>query len=116
MVGFLTLPNRSSEDFFAGGRALQRLWLTATQQKLALQPVASATFIFAHLLYGNGGGFDGRALQELKSLRERFVRLFPVVTQQQGEILLFRLAIADAPKVKALRYPVEQVLTIQEPE
>ena len=112
-VGLLTMPHYSLADFFAGGRALQRIWLQATEQKLAFQPVASTTFLFAHLLHGQGIGLDQAAIAELQSLRQRFVKLFPIVAAQQGEILLFRLAVADTPKVRSLRRPVAQVLTIR---
>lgn len=115
-VGLLTMPTPRLSDFFAGGRALQRVWLTATQQQLAFQPVASATFLFARLLHGQGAGLDESASAELHTLRQRFVKLFPIVQEQQGEILLFRLALADAPQVRSLRYPVAQVLTFAEDE
>ncbi|MEZ4869362.1 MAG: Rv1355c family protein [Caldilineaceae bacterium] len=111
-VGLLTMPQYSLADFFAGGRALQRVWLTATEQGLAFQPVASAIFLFARLRYGQGVGLDQEAIAELTHLRQRFIKLFPIVDKQQGEILLFRLAVADTPTVRALRRPVEQVLTI----
>jgi molybdopterin/thiamine biosynthesis adenylyltransferase len=113
-VGLLTMPHGSLHDFFDGGRALQRVWLTATQAQLAFQPVASATFLFAHLLHGKGAGLDQPAIQELHLLRKRFVELFPIVEQQHGELLLFRLAVADSPGARSLRYPIEQVLFVDD--
>ncbi len=118
-VGLLTMPHYSPADFFAGGRALQRIWLQATAQQLAFQPVASATFLFARLIHGQGVGLDQAEIAELQRLRQRFVKLFPLVategvTAQEGEILLFRLAVAETPTVRALRRPVGQVLTIQD--
>jgi molybdopterin/thiamine biosynthesis adenylyltransferase len=111
-VGLLTMPHHSPVDFFAGGRALQRIWLSATEQRLAFQPVASATFLFARLRYGQGVGLDDETIAELQHLRQRFVQLFPMMDKQLGEILLFRLAVADTPTVRSLRRPVEQALTI----
>lgn len=113
-VGLLTMPQSSLRDFFNGGRALERVWLAATQHHLALQPIASAPFLFAHLHHAQESGFDEQAVQELRHLREQFVACFPIVETQHGAILLFRLAIADAPAVTSLRYPVEHVLTIED--
>jgi nitroreductase len=99
-VGLLTMPTWSSRCFFNGGRALQRFWLTATQQGIAVQPVGSVTFLFA--------------VAELRDLRQRFVALFPMVAEQGGEILPLRLAIAPEPAAAALRRPVEEVLTFHD--
>jgi hypothetical protein len=96
-VGLLTMPTWSSQSFFDGGRALQRFWLTATQQGIAVQPIASSTFLFARLLHAEGAALDTAAVEELQGLRQRFTALFPVVAHQHGEILLVRLAIAAEP-------------------
>jgi hypothetical protein len=113
-VGLLTMPTWCSQSFFDGGRALQRLWLTATQLGVAVQPVASSTFLFARLLHGGGAGLDPAATDELHALRQRFELLFPVVAHQCGEVLLIRLAIAPDPQTSALRRPIGDVLTFVE--
>ena len=113
-VALLTMPTWSVRSFFDGGRAMQRFWLTATQQGIAVQPVASATFLFARLVHAEGAGLDRAAVEELRALRQRFAALFPVVAQQRGEILLLRLAIAAEPQTTALRRPVDQVLAFSD--
>lgn len=110
-VALLTMPTWCSQSFFEGGRALQRFWLTATQLGVAVQPVASSTFLFARLLHAGGAGLDPAAAEELHALRRRFEALFPVVAHQRGEVLLVRLAIAAAPQALARRRPVGEVLT-----
>lgn len=110
-VGLLTMPTWSGRGFFDGGRAMQRFWLTATQHRLAVQPMASATVLFARLLHGEGAGLDRATIGELQELRTRFEALFPIIAEQRGEILLLRLAIAAEPRAVARRRPVEQVLT-----
>ena len=113
-VGLLTMPTWSGRAFFDGGRALQRVWLSATLQGISMQPVASATFMFARLLHAEGAGLDDDAAAELQSLRERFVALFPTVSDQRGEILLMRMSLAAEAQTRALRRPVTDVLTFQD--
>jgi hypothetical protein len=113
-VGLLTMPTWSVDAFFDAGRAMQRFWLTATQHRIAVQPVATATFLFARLLHAEGAGLDQATIEELQELRRRFVDLFPIVAAQRGEIMLVRLAIAGDPKTVAQRRPVEQVLTFND--
>ncbi|HTQ18335.1 Rv1355c family protein [Mycobacterium sp.] len=113
-VGLLTMPTWSSRCFFDGGRALQRFWLTATEQGIAVQPVSPATFLFARLVHAEGAGLDRDAVAELRELRGRFVALFPIVAEQHGEILLLRLAIAAEPATRALRRPLDEVLTFHD--
>jgi molybdopterin/thiamine biosynthesis adenylyltransferase/nitroreductase len=110
-VALLTMPTWSARAFFDGGRAMQRFWLAATQLGIAVQPVSSATFLFARLLHAEGAGLDPATIGELQELRRRFVALFPTVVDQRGELLLLRLAVAERPQTLALRRPVEQVLT-----
>jgi molybdopterin/thiamine biosynthesis adenylyltransferase/nitroreductase len=110
-VVLLTMPTWSGRSFFEGGRALQRFWLTATEQGIAVQPVGAATYLFARLLQAEGAEVDEAAVTELRDLRRRFEKLFPIVADQRGEVLLLRLAIAPEPATAAMRRPVEKVLT-----
>lgn len=110
-VGLLTMPRWTRRAFFDGGRAMQRLWLSATLQGIAVQPVGTAIFLFARMLHAEGAGLDERGLAELQDLRKGFVDVFPVVSEQRGEILLFRLTAAAEPRTRALRRPVHDVLS-----
>jgi hypothetical protein len=113
-VALLTMPTWGSQSFFDGGRALQRFWLTATQLGVAVQPVGSLTFLFAHVRHAGGAGLDPAAVEELDALRRRFEALFPVVAHQRGEVLLVRLAVAPDPQTFALRRPIGEVLTFDD--
>jgi molybdopterin/thiamine biosynthesis adenylyltransferase/nitroreductase len=110
-VGLITVPGHRREDYFRGGRAMQRIWLTAQRLGLALQPQSALLYLFARLIRGQGEGLQPEFQAELRQLRQRFERLFPV-SNDAAEILLFRLAVADPPTAYSLRRPVAQTLTL----
>ena len=109
-IGLLTMPAASHADFLQGGRALQRTWLTATAHGLAFQPMSSLPYLFARLVRGKGEGLSPKHIEELAKLRTRYEKLFEV-RPEQGEVLCFRLAFAEPCRLRALRRPVEAVLS-----
>ncbi len=110
-LGLLTLPEHSAKNFYEGGRALQRAWLCASKNQVAFQPLSPSTFFFARLKYGNGVGLSPAMISELEELRKQFVSLFNLLPER-GELFLFRLCIAEEMRVKALRRPLGDVLSI----
>lgn len=112
-VGLLTVPAVSRADFFRGGRALQRMWLTAHALDVAVWPMTVLIYMFTRLAHGAGEGLDADAIAELRRLRPRFERLFPGAPDR-GEVLLFRLAPAAEPSIRSLRRPVDEILAIRD--
>ncbi|WP_437597238.1 Rv1355c family protein [Sorangium sp. So ce590] len=108
-VALITLPRAGLADYFQGGRALERAWLTATQRGIAVYPMATLPYLFARLVRGGGEGMDPETVAVARELRERYVRLFDV-TDATAEILLFRLSLAGPPSTRSLRRPPEDVL------
>lgn len=98
----LGIQGYSFESFLAGGRALQRLWLQATRLGLALQPMAGPIYFFARMEHEGSRGFDKSQIAQLEKLRSRYLKLFPT-PKDFAEVMVFRLAIAEAPSARALR-------------
>ncbi|WP_437276122.1 Rv1355c family protein [Sorangium sp. So ce375] len=111
-VGLITLPRAGLADYFQGGRAVERAWLTATQRGIAVYPMATLPYLFARLIRGHGEGMDPESVEVARALRERYVRLFDV-TDATAEILLFRLSLAGPPSTRSLRRPLEDVLVVR---
>ena len=109
-VGLVVFPGTASRSYFEGGRALERVWLEATAQGLAVQPWSAMIYLFARLERGGGKGLEPKVREQLGELRQRFLRVFEV-PEGSAEILLFRLAKADAPSARSLRRSVEDVLS-----
>jgi molybdopterin/thiamine biosynthesis adenylyltransferase len=107
-VALLTVPGNDATTYFMGGRTVQRIWLTATQKGLAVQPLG-APYLFARLERGTGYTAGEAAI--LADLRRRYRALFEL-PHMHAEVLLFRLAYADPPTVRTLRRPLADVLQV----
>ncbi len=110
-VGLLTIPGIDRQSFFQGGRALQRLWLTASATGWALQPMTTITYLNTRLVH-DGEGLTSSEVRELSELRLPYCKLFDVPAGH-GELLLFRLARADAPTARSLRRRVDDILKFE---
>jgi nitroreductase len=97
--------------YFAGGRAVQRVWLECTRRRLALQPYSASVYLFARLQRG-GDGLAPREVDVLRGLRPEFERCFPPAASRT-ELLLFRLSYAEPPRARSLRLGVDAVLTVR---
>jgi hypothetical protein len=108
-VALLTMPDSTPTSYLQGGRALERAWLTASENNIAFQPLSSITYLFARLIRGGGMGMSPMMRTELEALRRDYLALFGV-QEGLGEILVFRLAVVGPPTTYALRRPMEDVL------
>jgi molybdopterin/thiamine biosynthesis adenylyltransferase len=111
-VGLITMPSFSSLDYFQGGRALQRCWLTATELEIAFWPMTCLPYFFAHLLRSDGDIFDVDERHELRQMRQHYEELFEL-SDDDGEILLFRMGVAPAADIRSLRRELDDVLTVR---
>lgn len=110
-VGLVLMPQFSSLDYLLGGRAVQRLWLSATEHSVSLQPMVAATLHFARLNHGNGEGMPDFMKEEFKILYKRFEQLIPEIKGRE-EVFLFRLCMAEKPSVRSYRYALDKVLVM----
>jgi hypothetical protein len=99
-VGLITSANDSIRDRFVAGRALQRVWLTATRLGLSLQPHTASIFLFARALGGGQADFDAETMGELLGLQARLRGTFRA---QGTELFLFRLFPGCEPLARSLR-------------
>jgi tRNA A37 threonylcarbamoyladenosine dehydratase len=109
-IGLITMPSFDMNNFYEGGRALERIWLAATSDNIAFNPLTTSTFLFNRHLYEGAGSFSENVANELVTLRKEFQRIFSI-NDKFGEILLFRVFISESPNKRSLRAPVEEVLS-----
>lgn len=112
-ICLITLPKRGLENFFEGGRAMERFWLGATNLNIAVHPVISPLYIFPRVLWANGDGLTDENVAELKVLREKF-KAVTGVKDGDAEVFLAKVAIAAEPELKSFRLPLEQTLAIDQ--
>jgi tRNA A37 threonylcarbamoyladenosine dehydratase/nitroreductase len=111
-IGLMTAPGTGPQSYFQGGRAVQRLWLTATRQRLALHPWTGLPFLLARLERGGGRGFSDAERAELSELRRRFASFFPT-SPACAEVFLFRLSPASRPPTaRSLRRPLDAMFEV----
>jgi tRNA A37 threonylcarbamoyladenosine dehydratase len=107
-VGLITVEGTNPEAFFQGGRAMQRVWLTASAMGLGIQPLTVFPYLYARVERGAGDGFSKGEQQKLKNIRDRYLNLFKV-NQSQSEPLLFRISKVDPPSARSLRRNIGDV-------
>jgi len=121
-VGLVAWPEPGSvRPYIAGGRALQRVWLRAHALGLAVQPISSLLYLVARIDAGAPPRAGPRTVElgprdaeRLRALAQRFSSVFG--HRSGTDVLLFRLAIADPPRARSLRRPVDAVLRLDDAE
>jgi hypothetical protein len=109
-MGLLTVPGTDPAAYVRGGRAMQRVWLAASALDVCVHPMANLPYMFARQERGGGEGLPPAIQAEILHLRRLWSEILPV-DPERGEILLFRLFRAPPPTARALRRPVDEVLT-----
>jgi hypothetical protein len=107
-VGILTV-DAAAEEFLTGGRALERLWLTATSCELALHPTASLAVFLAHAERTDLRQLLPHHATMARSMVERFYRLCPSLRGRTVQ-MMFRVGHAAPPAIRSLRRPAGSVL------
>ncbi|RAP32700.1 hypothetical protein DID77_04275 [Candidatus Marinamargulisbacteria bacterium SCGC AG-439-L15] len=108
----IKIEKSSPTDYFQGGRAMQRAWLTSSKHQLGFHPMAVLNYYFARLIRGNGKGMPDDMKKTLWALRNRYQELFSI-NDNNAEIMMFRLFQTDSPpSKKSLRKPLSDVVRI----
>jgi nitroreductase len=100
----LVRENAGAKDFLLVGRALQRIWLTATQLGLHLQPLAALVFAAMTL---EGGGEDKFSPKHADIIRanDRAIRETLKLGPDRRVAMMFRLGQAAPPSAFCSRKP-----------
>lgn len=107
--GSVDLGSEDSRFPKHGGRAMQRVWLTATALGLAFHPMTALPYLLARLGRGKGEGLTAEDQQQLTEFGKSYRHLLPI-PDDHAEIMLFRLAKAELPTVRSLRRGLDEIL------
>lgn len=107
-MGLIQVSGNTPADFVAGGRLMQKIWLTATKHGLAFQPAAGITFLMQNL-NENRIKFSEAHQSHIIKAQHYIEGIFPI-NQSKGIIMLFRLGYAPALKIRTPRRPVDEIL------
>jgi hypothetical protein len=100
------IPEFTHAQLINAGMAVQNAWIFANQQGVSVHPMLSPAFFFNRLIHGKGKEIAPRVADKLHLLRERFTKIFPLDTGNNGgqkEVFLMKVAIADDMGIKSLR-------------
>ena len=107
-IGMLSVSEPTTKSFVRGGQAFQRVWLTAAAEGVSLHPLGSLPIFLAHLDQLAGQRLSTKHQKTVEGLRDRLRDLVPDIQGRTAQIM-FRLGIANAPKHRSLRRPIEEV-------
>ena len=102
--GAICIRNSSETSFIEGGRALQRVWLTATSLGLSIQPVTALPYLMQRI-----EDKDIRSLskEHVAQIEDSYahIRLAFNLNDEERIALLFRLGRGDAPTAVSMKHP-----------
>lgn len=108
-VGLLVARERSDECLLEAGRAFQRVWLAATQQRLAFQPVGGLPLFLTKLAVEGESAFTTSHAARLQPLAGELEKLFPAA-RDNVPVMLFRIGHADPPTARSYRYETDKIV------
>jgi hypothetical protein len=112
-IGLLSTRRHTRDGYLDAGRALQRVWLTATKLGLAFHPLGSVPIFLSRLTRLEGEGLRPEHRRALERVQHELCRVFPACAGE-ALVLLFRLGRADPPTARSLRRAVSAVFPARE--
>jgi len=87
------------------GRVVQRAWIFANQQGIAVHPMLSPAFFFNRLIHSEGEEMTTALATKLHQLRTRFLKVFPLESgnQKYKEVFLMKVTKASDVSSQSLR-------------
>ncbi len=111
LVGLLKCPDTRSTTIVEGGRALERLWLTATRMGLSFQPMTAITLFWMRWRMRQLDAFDAKQKRMLCSLWQSYHDIFDVAPDSpEGHVMLFRIGFGRPVASRTLRRAPEACL------
>jgi len=110
-VGLITMPQLNSSNFYNGGLALERFWLSATESKLAVHPFVALCYFFMRVETNTVSFFSKQEIETLKDLRKRWRDVLGT-PEGAAEIFFCKLSYAP-PAAMSQRIPLEEVLVFK---
>lgn len=107
-MGIITAAEKRDEDYIQIGRALQRIWLSATKLGLSFQPLTGVLFFMQALENGASDHFNDRHISEIKNKYQTVRKIFEV--HEKNMPIMFRIGYGDAPSARTLRHPIHKFI------
>lgn len=102
-------PLRTIDDYLAGGRAMQRFWLTATQLGLQFQPEMTPLIFASYINNGIAFTKSTRCLENAQLLTQQLQQLIGQSATQRA-VCMARVGFGAAPVARSMRLPLQDLL------
>ncbi|MEO7192533.1 MAG: hypothetical protein ABI051_15880 [Vicinamibacterales bacterium] len=102
-LGFLQVEGRGGGAYIGGGRAMQRVWLTATALGLAFQPMAGMLYLLNYLDAPHPSVTPPQRAT-MSDAQRLYANVLPLAADR-ANIMLFRVGHAPPPSALSLRRP-----------
>jgi nitroreductase len=109
-IAIVTVEGSDPASYVRGGAVLERVWLTAEDEGLAVQPV-SPVFVFAREHDELAGLVSPAFAPELDALFEQFSSLAGL-RDEESVVLVLRLSHAEDASQRSMRLPLDDVLRV----
>ena len=107
-VGLIVASEFDRVALVEAGKAVERMWLGATKNKVSMQPVLASVLHFARLKHGKDAvGMPEWIQKRFGELKGAFDDVFDN-TNSEESVFLFRLFYGDDPQVTSLRLDTDQ--------
>lgn len=110
VLGLITVPNFHPNHYFKAGRSLERMWLAANADNIAVHTLSLSTLVFNTLAHGPKDALSPTLRAEALTLMERFEKIF-AIDSKVGKVLLIRFFVDDLPEYRSMRMPIKDVLS-----
>ena len=107
-------PLDTLDDYIAGGRVMQRFWLTATRLGLQFQPEQTPLIFASYVYHDIPFSAQQSSLQRARRLTRNLEALFGEPACRQG-VYMGRVGFGPAPTARSLRLPLERLLVRADP-
>jgi hypothetical protein len=108
-TGLITAPNTSPESFLNVGRILERVWLQATKETLAFQPMTAIIFLQLRSRLADYEGLSADEINVADGLCRDLQKFF-ALSKDTIPAMLFRIGYAIAPSAKTIRRLASETL------
>ncbi|TDQ06470.1 Rv1355c family protein [Pedobacter metabolipauper] len=108
-LGLITMPYFNADNFIAGGKAIERMWLAANKNQVSIHPMTASILHFNVLKYSDALNDDLFLKDKFTELNNIFYDCFSSSDPNDVPIFLFRLFYAEKQSPPSERLPIEQI-------
>lgn len=102
-------PLRGIDDYLAGGRAMQRFWLTATKVGLQFQPEMTPLIFASYVREGIRFSERQASLENARKLTQELERLIGREAVERA-VYMGRIGFGPAPRARSIRLPLQKLI------